>query len=520
MPADSRHTRAWGAVRTAWGVMAVRVGLLGTALITIGSLTPAYLPQASPLWPILRSVGLAGEGGRVLGTVLTVCGVFLLVDAWFRLRHGRYAHLQPLAVVGLWCLPFLIAPPIFSHDMYSYAAQGWMVHLGQNPYDGGPGLVPGAFADYAPWAWRYTPAPYGPLAIQIARVLTELSGGVPWVAALLMRLPAIAAVAGVVWLLPRLGRAIGADVRQITWFACLNPLLVIDYVGGGHNDAWMMGLVVVGLWLATRPRWWPLAAVVIGLAASIKQPAILGALFLPLLTVPLASWREPRRAVAAVGRSLLALAIAVGTFLAVSWAAGLGFGWIRALGVPGTSPSISPAYLLGTALQWLVDPGGTGWFTWTGRVFLAAGAVFVAYCTVRYGPRRPLKALSWSWLGTALAVSALHSWYLLWGGLLLPLAGGRRRVPWAAILVVILMLCYAALSVGGRNGAWAVVAAVVALLAWLAHLVIYHRFWARRHRFGASSSLDPAPSAAPQRDDGDLRVGADADGRSPGTNPA
>ena len=473
-----RSARVWAEVRAAWAELPVKVGFLGTAIIAVGSLTPAYLPQASPMWPVLRAMGLAGQFGRVFGTVLTISGVFLLVDSWFRLRHTKYDRLRPSIVVGLWVLPFLISPPIFSHDMYSYGAQGWMIHQGQNPYDGGPTLVPGPFSDYAPWVWRYTAAPYGPLALQISHLVAITSGGHPWLAAYLMRIPALIGVACIVHFLPKIAERLGADLHQVSWFACLNPLLVIDYVGGGHNDAWMMGLVVLGLWVATKPRWWPVAAVLVGVAASIKQPAIFAAIFLPVLIRPVASWRDARSMGIIIGKAMAALAIGAGVFAGISAAAGLGYGWIDALSVAGSVPSISPSYLVGSLIQWLVSPGGTTWLTWTESAVTGLGLVFVVYATARYGWRWPMRALSWSWIAVALTASALHSWYLLWGGLLLPMARNKRSVPWPAVLVVILMLCYAGINLGDRNGFFAIIAAIVCLAAWLVHLVVYHRFWA------------------------------------------
>jgi len=453
------------------------VGLLGTAIIAVGSLTPAYLPQASPMWPVLRAMGLAGQFGRIFGTILTISGVFLLVDAWFRLRHTRYDHLLPSVIVALWSLPLIVSPPIFSHDVYSYGAQGWMIHQGQNPYDGGPTLVPGPFSDYAPWVWRYTPAPYGPLALQISHLFADLSGGHPWLAAYLMRIPALIGVACIVHFLPKIAENLGADLRQVAWFACLNPLLVIDYVGGAHNDAWMMGLVVVSLWVATRPRWWLVAAIGIGIAASIKQPAILAAVFLPVLIRPLPTWRDSGAMAGAIGKAAASLGIAVAVFLGISFACDLGFGWIEALTVPGSVASISPSYLVGSLLQWLIAPGGTAWLMWTERIVLGVGLAFMVVVTLRYGWSRPMRALSWSWIAVTLAASALHSWYLLWGGLLLPMARDKRNVPWPAVLVVILMLCYAGINLGDRNGFFAIIAAGVCMLAWLAHIVIYHRIW-------------------------------------------
>ena len=38
----------------------------------------------------------------------------------------------------MWAVPFLVTPPLFSRDVYSYLAVGQMMRLGLNPYDSGP----------------------------------------------------------------------------------------------------------------------------------------------------------------------------------------------------------------------------------------------------------------------------------------------------------------------------------------------------------------------------------------------
>ena len=464
-------------LRQAWTLEPVRSGLLGTLLIVVGSLTPAFLPQAYPLWPALRAIGLGTLAGRTICTILGVAGIFLLVQAWLQLRDHVFGEVKPLAIVALWSLPFVLAPPIFSHDVYSYAAQGWMLHNGQNPYEGGPGQVPGPFTDYAPWVWRYTPTPYGPLALQISRLVVDLSGGRPWLAALLMRVPALVGVVVIVVLLPRIAGIIGANRDKMSWFACLNPLLIVNYAGGGHNDAWMMGLVVVALWMAVRwARLWPAAAVIVGVAASIKQPAMLAAVFLPWLMAGF-SWRDIRVAAKAVAKAAASLVIGVATFAGISWACRLGYGWVDALSVPGNASSISPSYWIGRLLQVVFDPGGSFWMVEATTLGLGGAAIIIAVLAWRLGPAQPLRALSWAWITVALAISALHSWYLLWGGLLLPASTGRKQVPWVAVVMVCLLLGYTGVNLGFRSGLVPTIAASVCTAAWMAYAGWSYRLW-------------------------------------------
>lgn len=76
-----------GSVAEAWRVKNVRLGFVGTTLIALGALSPAYLPRNSRLGgrcSPTRKIG--GWPARLVGTTLTMVGLFLLLDAWFRLR--------------------------------------------------------------------------------------------------------------------------------------------------------------------------------------------------------------------------------------------------------------------------------------------------------------------------------------------------------------------------------------------------------------------------------------------------
>jgi hypothetical protein len=466
--------------------------------IEIGSFTPAYLPQSSPLWGPLRAAHLDGEVVRFIGTAIVLIGIWLLADGWFRLRQANLRPTEPWAILAIWAVPLLFGPPIFSHDAYSYAAQGWMIHNGLNPYNGGPGLLPGAFADQVAWVWRYTPAPYGPLSLQLSHGLVDLSGFRPTLAAELMRLPALVGVGLIVACLPRLARRVGAEPTRVAWFACLNPFLVIDYIGGAHNDALMMGLIVLALWTASHRDTWVLrlgpharpaavraagaanlvvAAALVGVAAAVKPPAFLAALALPFMAGP-----APRRgapgAAKAVAAAAAVLGLAVAVFAAVTWLTGLGYGWLNALGVPGSVTTVSPTSVIGSAIQQLLDPGNRHYIVAVQSIGTVVAFALVGLFFALLGRRQPLRALALSYLVVAVLGPALHSWYVLWGALLLPLALPRgRHLPRVAVAVIVVLLSYAAIILAWRNGAWALGVAAALLLTWFAvqHEVDNHR---------------------------------------------
>lgn len=499
-PVGRRRRIRWLAYVRAWRSWSVLEGLVGTILITAGSLTPAYLPLNSPWWSRLNEAGLRGSTWRIVGTLLVLVGVGLLVDSWLRLRPGREprdltaeplpkharrcfkhlpgirAGLHPWAVLGVWGLPFLLAPPIFSHDAYSYAAQGWLLENGISPYEGYPGLLPGAFADQVAQEWRYTKTPYGPLALVVQHGIVHLTGDNPYWSSVFMRVPALLGVIAIGLLLSRVARRVGRDPHFAAWFSTLNPILVVDFIGGAHNDALMMGLVVIGLWIACMTSWsWAIGAVLVGGAAAVKQPAFMVAVALPLIRHPMASW-HPRHLFPALGRTVGSLTISVAVFSGISWASGLGFGWYHAVNVPGMVLTVSPFTLVGMGVRMVLGSFGAhqaaaAVIPISQAIGMLVGVFLLVVMAVRLLPRKPLSFLALGFLAVALCAPALHSWYVLWGALLLPLIDEAARFVRPAVWTTVIMLSFDAVNLSWRNSAAALGVALVLVLA--ARLVWY-----------------------------------------------
>ena len=78
------------------------------------------------------------------GVVAVYGGMILFVRVWFGLFQTLRARggvpIRPLAyMLALWILPLLVVAPLFSRDVFSYAAQGEMMSHHINPYHYGPG---------------------------------------------------------------------------------------------------------------------------------------------------------------------------------------------------------------------------------------------------------------------------------------------------------------------------------------------------------------------------------------------
>ncbi len=459
-------------IRSSWGDPATRRGVLATSLILVGSFSPASLPNQNPF----RSVPVIGSlqywPGMVIATTVTLVGVILLLDAWLRLRPSAASRSTSRGTLWLWILPLLLAPPLLSFDSYSYAAQGYMVHQGLDPYSAGPGLLDGDYRLQVDPLWQYTPAPYGPLSLQIQHLLVDLSGFNAYLSAVLMRIPATVGVVLLAVYLPRLARRLGYDRETTIWLAVLNPLVVLHLVGGAHNDSLMIGLMVLALWVAVeRHLFW--AALLVAAAASIKQPAAAAIIAVAALHV----WRTKgeRPTNAEVLRSLVAAgaAFAVG-FVVLSLASGMGFGWIKAAGVPGSVRSmLSPFTMVGTGVEWVLNQ--LGFRDTAGAVVpflqlvsLALGALIIAWLIWRHAASRPVRTLGWVLLVFVISNPVVHPWYLLWGGLLFAMTESAPRARRIVIWVTAAMVVYSTVDAASRNYALSVGATAVAALLWLA----------------------------------------------------
>ncbi|MGW2962463.1 polyprenol phosphomannose-dependent alpha 1,6 mannosyltransferase MptB [Streptomyces sp. NPDC001220] len=415
------------------------LGLAGTAFLALGGETAGALPVEDLLAP--SSVQAA------FGLVGVYFGVVLLIAAWLLLgRLVRSAEpptpRQLLLVLAVWAAPLLLAPPLFSRDVYSYLAQGAMVDAHMDVYTSGPAQLGGPLADEVAPVWQNTAAPYGPAFMGVASLLSGLTRGALPAGLFGMRLVALLGVGLMAAALPRLARHSGADPAAALWLGALNPLVLLHLVAGAHNDAIMLGLLGLGL-VAALGRWPFLGAVLVTLAALVKAPAALG-----LLAVVVVQARRGRSPV----RATLTTAIASGATTVVATAvAGTGYGWIRALDTPVSPHNWALSSLLGRATGALLEHLGSDLAPLAVPVWhllgLALTAVTVLLIWVRLRPR-PVYALGLSLAAVAAFGPAIRPWYAIWGLFLIaaaaPSTSVRHRV--AAVTGV---LALAVLPSGG-----------------------------------------------------------------------
>ncbi|MBC9727784.1 polyprenol phosphomannose-dependent alpha 1,6 mannosyltransferase MptB [Streptomyces sp. TRM68367] len=395
------------------------LGLAGTTALALGGETAGALP--------VRELIAPASARAALGLVGVYFGVVLLIAAWALLGRLIRGPEPPtprtlLLVLAVWSAPLLLAPPLFSRDVYSYLAQGAMVDAHLDVYAHGPSRLGGPLADEVAPLWQHTTAPYGPVFLALASALSGLTRGELPAGLLGMRLVALAGVALMAAALPRLARHSGADPAAALWLGALNPLVLLHLVAGAHNDAVMLGLLGAGL-VAALGRWPVLGAVLVTLAALVKAPAVLGLAAVVVLQV-----RAGRRPVPAVATTALA---AAATTIAATAAAGTGYGWIGALNTPVSPHNWALTSLLGRATGAVLEHLGSdlaplavpAWRT----LGVAAAVVAILLIWLRLRPR-PVYALGLSLAAVAALGPAIRPWYALWGLFLIAAAAPSTSV--------------------------------------------------------------------------------------------
>lgn len=339
--------------------------------------------------------------GALLLVAMLACYLVVLACA----RAGAIPIRLGIATVVAAHAIFLLAPPLFSADVFGYVDYARLSVLhGLDPYV--HGAADAARDPAAPLVrWRDIPAPYGPLFTLLSMPLAWLS-----VPAALWACKALAAslslgCCALVW---RIAQRRRLDPARAVLFVGLNPLLLAYGVGGAHNDFLLLALLLGAVLLALEERAFP-AGVLGVLAVGVKAPA---AVLLPFL---LLATRSPRRAVAGVlGGGVALLAVALVAFGGEA----LGFvsqireqqQFVATQSVPNRVATLLGFDALPNGLRLLFAFAFAGtlagllWATWRRRIDW-------------------LTAAGWATLALLLSTAWLVPWYVVW---LLPLAAVAR----------------------------------------------------------------------------------------------
>ncbi|CAB4877745.1 MAG: DUF2029 domain-containing protein [Actinobacteria bacterium] len=428
--------------------LATIAGLIGLLVVTSpmtrfivpigapGSTLPNWiLGVFSPLKSTAENLGQATvDAGMSVGKAVVVLGLGLLALAWMAVvRDADSIPLRALAwaIGGIYFL-LLIAPPLFSTDIFTYLSAGRLqVLFGVNPYLHGPVVRPQdpAFG-WTGLIWCDTPSVYGPIFTMFTAGLTVV--GLPagmWI----LKLVGFLSAGACAWLTWSIARDLGRPAAQAMAFVALNPLLLVYALGGGHNDLLMLAVVLaaVRLVIQAKPR---SAGAVLGAAVAIKGSA---GLVLPFLLVGARKRAENGAKEAAIGFAAVTAAVGVVATLVY------GFDWMKAPATiaNGTGQHIGELKSIPGVLAGYLGLGQVGPVA---RALLFALVLAVIVQAVRVATRSKD-----GWIGAAgvaimasLALSTqLHPWYVIWSLPFAALSADRRvRVGAVSLTVAVIAI--------------------------------------------------------------------------------
>ena len=435
-PAAANGRRIRRVALTALALLAIVYVALAVPVAAPHSTVVLAAGERSPDWLLgpWRVLGAGGADGRVTGP-LFYAGLWAAMLAYVVVLGAARAIGPRLALgsIAAFHVLFLLAPPLLSQDVFSYISYARLDVLhGLSPYTHSPDAVP-QDAAFAFAGSRDATSVYGPLFTLATYPLAKV--GVP-VAFWALKAVAALASAGVVALTWRCASALGRDPTFAALVVGLNPLVLVHVVGGAHNDALMMLLVMGGVTAALLARE-QLAGALVAVAVAVKASA---GLVLPFLVIG-----ARRRAGAIAAAAIAALAV-----LALSLAV-LGTNTFDAFGLIGQNQERTTRW---SVPQRLADgvAGLTGGSTDTvvhfTRALLAAGLIAVLalllYRTYRAGRGSAewIAAVGWATLALLVASAWLVPWYAIW---LLPFAAlsASRRLIAASLALCAYMLVIA-----------------------------------------------------------------------------
>jgi hypothetical protein len=416
------------------------LGALGTTAVVAGALLggPSFEAHLPGAWFFGMPGGTLGWLGTsetlppVAALALVFGGLILLTRVWLGfLRYLKNNEGFPVKrvvlVVVVWAVPLLLAPPLFSRDVYTYAAQGEMVSHNINPYVYGPNVLGSTpFNTFSDPFWANNPSPYGPNFLTVDGAVDQASGHNFLIDLLLLRLVEIAGIALMVAATPTLARWAKRDPAHAVLLGAGSPLVLLSLLAGDHNDALMVGLLMAGLAVARRFGTVP-GVIICALAAGVKSPAALGVLFLGWV------WAGPDASVRRrIGHTALAGLIALATMELATLVSGFGWGWVgtsttAAAAFTGVTPINVVARVVSMLTHLLQVPVSTAHLHPVFEVLGLLVAAYVAYRLLRRAPQDGVvRALGLALLVVALLSPIVWAWYVTWGVVVAAAAASPR----------------------------------------------------------------------------------------------
>ncbi|HEX8870195.1 MAG TPA: polyprenol phosphomannose-dependent alpha 1,6 mannosyltransferase MptB, partial [Lentzea sp.] len=300
-------------------------------MLTVGGLGAGAIVRRDPLLSGTVLNAMRYGHGHDLAFMVVFVGLGLMVLSWVRLGRmvltGEAGGRTVAMATAAWTTPLIIAPPLYSRDVYSYLAQGAVALRGFDPYAKGAAVLDLPLRGNVAGLWQETPSPYGPLFLLLGKVTVRLTGDNVILGAIVMRLAVLGGLALLIWAIPRLVKHLGGRAGVAMWLTAANPVVLALGVGGVHNDILMVGLMAVAVVYVLDGKH-VRGFAFIALAVAVKATALLVAPFLVWVWAARLTGSARHRFLVAAGAGGAAFVIVFG---AASMVAGVGLGWIGVL---------------------------------------------------------------------------------------------------------------------------------------------------------------------------------------------
>ena len=388
--------------------------------------------------------------GRNIADVLVYGGVGLLVWAWVRLGRDVLAHKVRgrgvLIAAVAWVAPFVVSPPSFTRDVFSYLGEGEEALRHIDPYAYGPSVLNDVIALNVHPFWQDTPAPYGPLFILLAKGVVWLTGEHLVLGVILMRLVLMIGLGLLIWSLPGLVRHLGGRLSVAVWVIVANPVVIIHLVGGPHNDLLMIGLLSMGTLLALE-RKHVAGITLVTLGMAVKATAGVALPFLVWVWAARMEGTFKRRFFKAAAASIGVFIVAFGLSMLLSWQ---NLGWLGALNAPTEIVNwVNLPTGIGQLLHNIVGLFGDLPEQPFVNMTRAVGILIFLVIAVRQwwksrvGGAEAVRRMGFVLLAAAIILPPTLPWYLSWGACILAAIHWRDRwLAFAAGLSVLTLLAY------------------------------------------------------------------------------
>jgi hypothetical protein len=224
-------------------------------LISVGTWLPIDLGFSAPA----RASQLTTHTVLLLALVALAFLIYALCARYVQRRplQDNYRYILRLIWIGTIVagLVFLLTPGMLSHDAFVYAGYGRVLTIhGANPY-----FVPLTNFPHDPLIplddWSGSSAAYGPLWLLICALCSLFGGSDPLRYVLIYRALGLAAHLLNVLLVTAILRKRECSPRTValgTLLYAWNPLVLLESSQGGHNDTFMVTLILLGMLFCTQ----------------------------------------------------------------------------------------------------------------------------------------------------------------------------------------------------------------------------------------------------------------------------